>query len=144
MSANLHDRDFYAWTQQQAELLRMGRVDLLDVEYLIEEVESMGASERRELGNRLALLLAHLLKWRYQPERRGRSWLLTIDEQRRRSNRVLRQNPSLKSALPEIFEDAYGDARLIAAREMRKDKEELPEQSPWAVAQVLEEGFLPD
>ncbi len=143
MSANLHDQDFYAWTQQQSELLRAGKIDQLDVDHIIEEIESMGASERRELGNRLAVLLAHLLKWQYQPERRGRSWLLTIEEQRRRSARVLRQNPSLKACLDEIFQDAYGDARLIAARETGKDKTEFPQESLWTTDQVLEEDFLP-
>jgi len=144
MSANLHDRDFYAWTQQQAELIRSGRFDELDVEFLSEEIESMGASERRELGNRLAVLLAHLLKWRYQPERQGRSWLLTIEEQRQRSQRVLKQNPSLRPKLPDTFFDAYADARLMAAREMGVDKRSLPQDCPWTVDQALQDGFLPD
>lgn len=71
MSAQLHDADFYTWTQQQADHLRAGRLDALDALHLIEELESMGAREWRELETRLSILLQHLLKWRYQPERRG-------------------------------------------------------------------------
>lgn len=144
VSANLHDSDFYAWTQQQLGLIRSGRVDLLDIEHLEEEIESMGASERRELGNRLAVLLAHLLKWQFQPTRRGTSWRLTIKEQRQRSARVLRQNPSLKSRLDEIFQDAYADAKLMAAREMGTDDQELPEGSPYTVDQVFDVDYFPD
>lgn len=144
MGANLHDRDFHAWAEQQLQIIRSGRLEELDLEHLEEEIESMGASERRELGNRLAVLLAHLLKWKYQPERRGRSWSLTIEEQRQRSARVLRQNPSLKGRLDELFQDAYADARLMAARETGIDKQGFPQDCPWSVAQALDDSFLPD
>jgi hypothetical protein len=66
-SITLHDRDFYSWTLQQAGLLREGRLSEADIEHIAEELESMGASERRELTNRLAVLVAHLLKWQFQP-----------------------------------------------------------------------------
>ena len=104
----------------------------------------MGASERRELGNRLAVLLAHLLKWQFQPERRGVSWRLTIEEQRQRSARVLRQNPSLKSRLDEIFQDAYADARLVSARETGLDKRAFPDEPPYSVDQAFDVEFYPD
>ena len=144
MSASLHDLDFHAWTQEQLGLIRSGRIDELDLSHLQEEIESMGASERRELGNRLAVLLAHLLKWQFQPERRGASWRLTIEEQRQRSARVLRQNPSLKSRLDEIFQDAYADARLISARETGIDKSVFPDEPPYSVAQAFDVEFYPD
>jgi len=73
-----YEQDFYGWTQEQAALLRAGRLTDLDIENLIEEVETMGRSEKRELESRLTVLLLHLLKWKYQPNRRGRSWNLTI------------------------------------------------------------------
>ena len=95
----LHDLDFYAWTQQQVDLLKSGNLVDVDVKHLIEEIESMGASERRELIDRLAVLLAHLLKWYYQPSFRGRSWQLTIKEQRRQLQRLLKDNPSLYARL---------------------------------------------
>ena len=78
----LHEQDFYAWTQEQAALLKFGRLAELDVQHLIEELENMGASEKRELISRLEILLIHLLKWQYQPALQSRSWLLTIEEQR--------------------------------------------------------------
>ncbi|MGZ8242847.1 DUF29 domain-containing protein [Methylomagnum sp.] len=122
MSAALHNLDFYTWTHQQAELLRAGRFDELDTGHLIEELESMGARERRELTNRLAVLLAHLLKWQYQPERRGNSWRRTIKIQRIEINDLLADNPGLKSELPEIFAKAYEKARVLATDETRSDE----------------------
>jgi hypothetical protein len=107
MSAQLHHQDFYTWTHQQAELLRAGRFNELDTEHLIEELASMGARERRELGNRLAVLLAHLLKWQYQPERRDSSWQRTLKIQRIEINDLLADNPGLKKELEDIFAKAY-------------------------------------
>ena len=72
--------DFYAWANEQAALLRAGRLTEADIENIAEEIESMGRSEKRELVNRLAVLLLHLLKWQFQPALRGNSWRLTIEE----------------------------------------------------------------
>jgi hypothetical protein len=110
-----YDSDFYAWANTQAALLRSGRIDQADIEHIAEEIESMGKSELRELENRLARLFTHLLKWQFQPNRRSRSWTLTIKEQRRRLHRHLAQNPSLKATLEQAVLDAYGDAILEAA-----------------------------
>ena len=110
MGKVVYDRDFYGWTQEQAALLRAGQLAELDVEHLIEEIESMGRSERRQMTNRFELLLMHLLKWHYQPDRReidGKSWLRTIREQRRKIPKLIRDNPSLKSLLDECVKDAY-------------------------------------
>ena len=109
MSANLYEQDFYAWANQQAGLLRAGKLSQADIEHIAEEIESMGKTEKRELISRLAVLLAHMLKWRFQPERRTKSWRLTIEEQRRQVIRHMRDNPSLKSRLFEAIEEAYGD-----------------------------------
>jgi hypothetical protein len=117
MSANLYEQDFYAWTQQQAGLLKAGRLSELDVDPLLGEIEGMGARERRELIHRLALLLSHLLKWHYQPTYRCRSWQLTIKEQRRQLQRLLNDNPSLSSRFEEFLSDAYQDVILLAAKE---------------------------
>ena len=93
----LYEQDFYAWANEQAALLRSGRVSDADLEHIAEEIESMGRSEKRELISRLKLLLAHLLKWQFQPTLRGNSWRLTIEEQRRDVAEHLADNPSLKS-----------------------------------------------
>ncbi len=108
-TATLYDADFYAWTQQQAEYLRSGTVNALDFENLAEEIESLGRQERQELRNRLGVLLGHLLKWHYQPQRRSRSWFLTIEEQRERILENLEENPSLKPYLREAIIKGYKD-----------------------------------
>ncbi|MCG9886474.1 MAG: DUF29 domain-containing protein [Cyanobacteria bacterium] len=137
-----YEADFYAWTQQQGAILREWRPPQLDWENLAEEIESMGRQERRELVNRLAVLLGHLLKWRYQPELRGKSWRTTIQEQRRQVARLMKQNPSLKSYLPEAFLEGYGDGRLLAIRETALDEEDFPIDPPfdldWALTADLE------
>jgi hypothetical protein len=107
MAISLHEHDFYAWTKQQADILKSGLFANLDVSYLIEELENMGASEKRELGRRLTLLLGNLLKWIYQPERHGNSWLATIEGQRLELVDLLEDNPSLKYQLDQQFEKAY-------------------------------------
>ncbi len=138
-----YQNDFYGWTKEQSKLLKAGQFECVDVEHLVEELESMGASERRELGNCLAVLMAHLLKWQFQPERRGRSWQLTVKEQRNRIQRVLRQNPSLRPSLPEIVADVYSDARLMAARETDRDETAFPSDCPWPKEDILHEEFWP-
>jgi hypothetical protein len=144
MSANLYERDFYAWTLEQAAKLRAGRLSELDIEHLIEEMESMGATERREVIGRLTVLLAHLLKWQFQPSHRGRSWQLTIAIQRRDVEQVLKQNPSLRGRLGEFFGDAYASAVLKAAKETRLSVKRFPEAPPFTVEQALDDGFWPE
>jgi hypothetical protein len=139
----LHDLDFYAWTQQQVDLLKSGNLVDVDVKHLIEEIESMGASERRELINRLAVLLAHLLKWYYQPSFWGRSWQLTIKEQRRQLQRLLKDNPSLHVRLEEFISDAYVDSVLLAAKETGLEESAFPSQCPYAPDDLLNPEFYP-
>ncbi|MFN1150170.1 DUF29 domain-containing protein, partial [Serratia liquefaciens] len=107
-----YDSDFYGWTQEQADLIRAGNFEQLDADNLLEEIESMGRSERRELESRLEKLLAHMLKWRYQDSRRGKSWLLTIKEQRRKFADCLDENPSLKSRLDDCLVKVYRYAKI--------------------------------
>ncbi|WP_143171095.1 DUF29 domain-containing protein [[Phormidium ambiguum] IAM M-71] len=100
---DLYETDFYAWTQKQAELLRQRDLNNLDIENLIQEIESLGKQEKRELVNRLGVLIGHLLKWEYQPNKRSKSWLKTIREQRRKITDLLQENPSLKPYLDEAI-----------------------------------------
>ena len=95
-----YDRDFHAWVLQNAALLRQGKLDALDLEHIAEELESMGASERRELLHRLQILLLHLLKYQFQPERRGKSWRLTINHQRTAIERLLDKLAAFKKGWP--------------------------------------------
>lgn len=142
-TATNYETDFYLWTQQQAALLRQGQFSELDTAHLIDEIEDMGGSKERELESRLGVLLAHLLKWEFQPERRGNSWRLTIKEQRRRIDRLLKKNPGLKSLFPETVTDAYGDARLMAAREMDCDDSLFLLECPFSIEEITGD-YWPD
>lgn len=140
----IYDTDFYTWTQNQAALLRQGRFNETDIEHLIEELESMSASERRELEHRLAVLLMHLLKWKYQPNYRGTSWYLTIKNQRFQSKRHLQKNPGLKHNIDDSFEAAYYTARLTAAKETKLNEKAFPASCPWSLEQVFDDDFWPE
>ena len=139
-----YEKDFYSWTQEQAELLKTGRFSELDVDNLIEEVESMGRSEKRELESRLTILLLHFLRWKYQEVRRGKSWQLSIDEQRIKFEETLNENPGLKPQLDEIVKKAYKLAVIKAARESKISKSIFPERCPWTLAHFIDDGFYPD
>lgn len=111
-----YNSDVIAWVQEQASLLRSGQFSLLDIEHIAEEIEYAGKSEQRELASRMSVLLAHLLKWEYQPERRGSSWEDAIHTQRERIARRIRKTPSLKLSLTDadwqadVWDDAVDDA----------------------------------
>jgi hypothetical protein len=142
-NSTLYDHDFYAWSQEQAGLLRSGKVFEADLEHIAEEIESMGKTEKRELISRLAVLLLHLLKWRFQPKWRGPSWEATIKIQRRDLRRHLADNPSLKSKLPEAIADAYGNAIIAAGAETGLSGGALPTDCPWSFDEIMED-FWPD
>ncbi len=120
-------------------MLRAGKLPAADVAHIAEEIESLGRSERNQLTNRLAELLAHLLKWQFQPGLRGNSWRLTIREQRRRAARLLAQNPSLGAVLDAILADAYGDALLIAERETGLPESTFPAACPWTFDEAMQD-----
>ena len=138
-TTTLYDQDFYAWTQRQVELLHSGQLAALDIDNLIEEVKSLGRQERQELRNRLWVLLGHLLKWRYQPEARSRSWTGTIREQRYRVGLLLKENPSLKPYLCEAIELAYPLAIALVEQETLLDPKQLPQSCPFTGAEIFEE-----
>jgi hypothetical protein len=139
-----YDHDFYAWLQDQATLLKAGRLAELDIDHLIEEIESMGASERRELINRLRILLVHLLKWQFQPDARSSGWRGTIIEQRRQLETLLGQSPSLRHLVPEAMADAYPKARDDAADETGLAPATFPDICPYSIDQTLTVDYWPD
>src|SRR5271168_2071778 len=143
-NATLYDTDFYAWANEQAALLRAGRLSEADVENIAEEIESMGKSERRELVSRLTVLLVHLLKWRYQTGLRGRSWRITIEQQRLQLLDHLAENPSLKSQLDEIMRRAYRDARIGAEGETHLPRSMFPVDCPFTFDEAVHPDFWPD
>jgi hypothetical protein len=133
-----------AWSTEQARFLREGRLDLLDIAHLAEEIEDVGKSEQRELANRMAVLLAHLLKWQLQPGRRGASWQITIRNQRRGIARRLDETPSLRPKLsdPDWWTGIWDDATAQAAE--ATGLSDFPETCPWAPGEVLDPEWLPD
>ena len=143
MSTSLYEQDFYAWANEQAALLRTGNLSAADIEHIAEEIESMGKTEKRELVNRLAVLLLHLLKWQFQPERRGASWEGTIRVQRRDLADHLVDNPSLKSKLSEAISRSYGNAATLAPGETGLSKAIFPATCPWAIEEIMDEDFWP-
>ena len=130
---NAYDKDINAWAQEQARLLRAGRFEMLDIEHIAGEIEDVGKSEQRELASRMAVLLAHLLKWQYQPERRGASWEKTIKAQRKEIAYALDESPSLA---PKLQEARWLDmvwARAIAKAVNETGLASFPESCPWAI-----------
>ena len=143
MTETAYETDIVAWANEQSRLIRAGRLDLLDLEHIAEEIEDVGKSERREIVSRMAVLLAHLLKWQYQPERRGNSWRRTILAQRKELMADLKRTPSLRNILddPEWGEIIWAKAFAQAAEET--GLEEFPEVCPWTVAEILNPDWWP-
>jgi hypothetical protein len=141
---SLYEQDFYAWANEQAALLRAGAFSAADIENIAEEIESIGRGEKRELVNRLSVLLAHLLKWRFQPERRRHSWTYSIREQRLQLARHLKDNPSLIAKTAEAMADAYESAVLAAAEDTGLPEETFPPASPFSFDEALDANFWPD
>lgn len=140
---DLYEVDFYRWTREQARLLQERRFHELDLTNLIDEVLSVGASDKREIRSRLSVILTHLLKWKYQPGARSGSWRSTLGEQRDRLNQVLDDSPSLRKYPSEVFQKCYPAARLKASEQTGIDFTLFPEASPFTVEQALDPGYLP-
>lgn len=140
----LYDDDVIAWAEQQVALLRAGRWSELDVDNIIEEIEDVGRSEKRELQSRVVVLISHLLKWQYQPGRQGHSWSNTIKEQRDAIAEDIRKSPSLKRLLkdPKWLQATFRCARAEA--EVQIKVYDLPETLPWSVEQLLSQDFFPE
>jgi hypothetical protein len=145
LASTSYDADIVAWAREQAALLRAGKFARLDIEHIADEVEDVGKSEQRELANRLALLLAHLLKWHVQPERRGNSWLGTIKAQRVEIAELLEEAPSLNGRLTEDrwMCRAWQKAVGLAMQETDLAEERFPADCPWSQAEMLDPDFLP-
>src|SRR5271169_281120 len=142
--ATRYDQDFYAWTREQADLLRAGRASDADLENIAEEIESMGKTEKRELVSRLTVLLLHLIKWRFQPVKRGRSWHLSIYGQRLDIEDLLSDNPSLRPIVSLSIGQAWRRALIEAEKETGLDASTFPADCPWAAERILSDDFWPE
>jgi hypothetical protein len=143
-NAAAYDEDFYAWTEEQARLLRTGEFSQLDIENIAEELESMGRSDKREIDNRLVVLLVHLLKWQVQVGYRSKSWSATVREQRQQIEDLLSESPSLRSRIGSVRRGLYVRARQVAAGETGLPESAFPAACPFTPEQILAEDFLPE
>ncbi|HEY1781915.1 MAG TPA: DUF29 domain-containing protein [Roseiarcus sp.] len=134
--------DLYSWALRQAELLRAGRLSEIDPVAIAEEIDDVGMEEYHRLESALRVVMLHLLKWDHQPDRRSRSWTLSILEHRRRVHRQLRGSPGLKSQLGEALDAAYEDARLEAASETGLALSVFPVQRPFEYAEIMERSIV--
>ena len=144
MTATLYETDFYAWTKEQALLLRSEEIEKLDLSNILEEIEAMGQRERRELTSRLIVLIMHLLKWQFEPENRSKSWTNTIRHQRTEIELLLEDSPSLRRELSERATMAYPRALSAASEETGLSATLFPAGNPYTAEQILNEAFLPE
>ena len=140
----LYEADFNLWLETTAQLLRERQLEQIDYDSLIEEIESMGRSEKRGVYSNLKILLMHLLKYRYQPEKRSNSWRRSIREHRQRLQEAFRDSPSLRNYFHEIGDRCYQAARELAADETGLALEAFPPAVPFSQAAILNPDYLPD
>jgi hypothetical protein len=145
---SLYDTDYVAWLQEQVQFLRAGHLHALDGANVAEELEGLMRSQRQQLENRLEVLIVHLLKWDHQPDQRSNRWRASVEEQRTRIRRLLRDSPSLKRELEPMCQDIYPDAVRAAVIETRLSETILPSTLPYSVEQIFERELpaeeLPD
>ena len=142
-----HDKDFYGWALATADLLKQGKYQEADMDYIIEEIEDMGRSEKRQLVNRLAVLFAHLMKWTYQPELReenARGWEATIEHQRHKIKRLIQENPSLKPQIPDVMAESFLDSKMLLKKETLIDLKRVPQNCPYHFEQIIADDFYPN
>lgn len=140
----LYEKDFNLWLEETINYLKNGDITNLDRENLIEEIQSIGNSDKRETFSRLKVLLMHLLKWQYQPQKRSSSWLNTIDEQREQLELILKNSPSLKPYFREILSDCYQKAIRAAVNETNLPRQTFPKECPFTQEQILDDNYLPE
>jgi hypothetical protein len=142
-TTSLYEQDFYLWLQTNINLLKEGNFAEIDLENLLEELESMGRSDKNALKSNLKILLMHLLKYKYQNKKRTNSWLYTIREHRQRLRDTFKTSPSLSRFFVDIFNESYQDARELAADETGLSIQIFPPESPFSKEEVLNPDFLP-
>lgn len=138
-----YETDVVAWANEQAAMLRAGKFSALDIEHIAEEIESVGRSEQRHLASDMAVLVANLIRWKYQSGRRSPARRRVIGELRRILAIELQMAPALKS----ILTDPYWATRVWADAICQSVEEigvALPDTCPWTMGQVIDEAFMPE
>jgi hypothetical protein len=141
--AHLYERDYYLWLIKTAKLLKEGKISKVDLPNLAEEIEDMGRSEKRAIESNLEIVLMHLLKYKYQPEKRSSSWQYTLFEHRKRLRKAFKESPSLKKYFDRVFKECYQDAKKMAAIETGLDLDTFPAECPFTSKETLDEEYLP-
>ena len=141
---SLYERDFCLWVEEQARLLRDGRLADLDVVNLIDEIESLAINRKHAVASNLVVVLKHLLNHQFQPRRRSRSWLSSIAEHRRRLGTEFQHAASLREYARDQFEQCYEDGRRQALIETGLAQDALPSGPVYSLEQTLDPEFLPD
>lgn len=138
-SASFYEKDFYKWAKTQVSLLKKRDFSKLDLEHVIEEIESLGRSDKRALRNYLIVLIQHLLKNTYASEQNGnsKSWDATILNSRKEIKFLLKDSPSLKNEMTKIFDDVYESAREMAILETNLPDTKFPRSSPWPLSEIM-------
>src|SRR5262249_29988346 len=137
-----YENDFYSWSQEQARLLRKGQWALLDRDNIAEEIESLGREQFNKLESALRVVLIHMLKWDHQPDRRSRSWVLSIEAQRVEIDHIIGDNPGLKPRISEAVTRAYRRARIEAANETGLEKSVFPDPCPYSLHDIMSRDFV--
>ncbi len=143
-SMKLYELDFNLWLDHTAKLLKDRKLQELDYDNLIEEIESMGRNEKNALESNLEQLLMHLLKWKYQPNKRSNSWQYSITEHCLRLQKAFKKSPSLKRYFQEVFEECYQNSRLLASKDTGLNKEIFPVICPFTKEAILDPEYLPE
>lgn len=141
--SSLYERDYAEWLETIVNHLKNREFESLDLENLIEELETLGRREKREIESRLRVLLMHLLKYKYQLDKRTNSWKYTIREQRLRILKSLKDSPSLENYFQTIFPETYSDARALASDETGLDLAVFPQTCPFELESILDTEWLP-
>ena len=141
---SLYERDFCLWVEEQARLLREGRLETLDIGNLLDEIEALAINRKHAVTSDLVVILKHLLQHQFQPRRRSPSWLSSIAEHRRRLRREFQHAPSLRGYARDQFEECYRDARRQALIETGLAPDALPGAPPYSLERTLDPEFLPD
>ncbi|HAC63838.1 MAG TPA: DUF29 domain-containing protein [Cyanothece sp. UBA12306] len=144
MTQKLYTQDYHLWLEETVQLLQNGKLSELDISSLIEEILDMTRRDKDALESNLIILLMHLLKWKYQPEKQSGSWRGSIREHRRRIGKAFRNSPSLKRYFAEVFDESYDEARKQAADETELSLDTFPENCPFEVEQILDPEYLPN
>jgi len=139
-----YENDVIAWANEQAAYIRAGHFNLLDIEHIADEIEDVGKSEQRELMSHMTGLIAHLLKWKFQPTHRGASWEKTIKAKRKEIGFSLKETPSLKTRLADRDWLDVVWAKAVAQAVSETDLDIFSEACLWDVEQIMQTSFWPE